>query len=98
MHPFSPHANPAAKPVKPARSAAMIGRRAVGLPSPAGAGAKGKVHAAMNPLDALAAEIQSKLATSESHTMHIAAQALTLRRPRRPSATRASFRTPPASR
>jgi hypothetical protein len=98
MHPLSPHANPIAKPAKPARSAAMTGRRAAGSPSRATAASKGKIHPMTNPLDVLGAQIEAKLSASEAHTTHIAAQALTLRRPRRPSAQRAAFRTPPASR
>ncbi len=89
MHPSSPHAP--TRLAKTARIATSYG--------PAPARGKGRISAADDPLVALSKEIHGKLvAGSSAAKAHVAAEELTLRRPRRPSARRASFRVPPASR
>lgn len=91
MHPSSPHA--------PARLAAA----GITTTRPTGFRAKGSagsfVRTATDPLDALSKELHGKVVSGTAVARaHVAADELTLRRPRRPSAQRASYRTPPSSR
>lgn len=91
MHPLSPHA----ARTKPSYTGRFGGATASRKVAPG----KGRAAAQPDALDALASEINGKLvAGSSAAKAHVAAEELTLRRPRRPAARRASFRTPPASR
>ncbi|MDQ8047027.1 MAG: hypothetical protein AAGC46_05955 [Solirubrobacteraceae bacterium] len=99
MHPFSPHApsTAARHNTTPAPAPARPRGRAY---SPSGpATLKGRMLIPADPLDVLAAEIRAKVPLSgDPASAHVAAEELKLRRPRRPAARRAGFRTPPASR
>lgn len=97
MHPFSPHAPSSFARHNTPMPAVPTRERANGAATLATQ--KGRMRVLADPLDQLAAEVRSKMSVmgSSSHS-HIAAEELKIRRPRRPAATRASFRTPPASR
>ena len=92
MHPSSPHAPARLKTISPTGRVKPVGGRKATT-------AKGRMTTASDPLSALAKEIHGKLVPGTAAAKaHVAAEELTLRRPRRPSAKRASFRTPPMSR
>ena len=89
MHPSSPHA--------PARLAAagITTSRPSGFPK----GFERHFRTFSDPLEALSKELHGKVVPGTGTAKaHAAADELTLRRPRRPMAQRASYRTPPTSR